>query len=183
MVWTGQFGSSPKSSSSSSIASLHPTEKWKQGSENREEVGFSRDVPDRKIGSMVIGSMGCFIYFKTWDNTPPKKLTAGNWKWWFPIGISFSKGPPFSGEPCFFLGEVYWGEITHWSDSPPGLDERYGKSERPNILNPDVRSGLNSTPMTFPYNRGWEKSTQVRRGLYTHYKDSVIKGGMSLSPI
>ena len=32
--------------------------------------------------------------------------------------------------------------------------------------------GEESTPMTFPYNRGWEKSTQVRRGLYTHYKDS-----------
>ena len=27
-----------------------------------------------------------------------------------------------------------------------------------------------------PYNRGWS-STQVRGGLYTHYKDSVIKGG------
>ena len=25
-----------------------------------------------------------------------------------------------------------------------------------------------STPMTFPYNRGWKKSTQFRRGLYTH---------------
>ena len=29
----------------------------------------------------------------------------------------------------------------------------------------------------FPYNRGWEKSTQVRRGLYTHYKDSLLKVG------
>ena len=26
----------------------------------------------------------------------------------------------------------------------------------------------------FPYNRGWS-STQVRRGLYTHYKDSIMK--------
>ena len=34
----------------------------------------------------------------------------------------------------------------------------------------------------FPYNRGWEKSTQFRRGLYTHYKDSVIKGGRSPIP-
>ena len=27
------------------------------------------------------------------------------------------------------------------------------------------------------------KSTQFSRGLYTHYKDSLLKGGMSLSPI
>ena len=33
----------------------------------------------------------------------------------------------------------------------------------------------------FPYNRGWS-STQVRRGLYTHYEDSVIKGGRSPIP-
>ena len=33
----------------------------------------------------------------------------------------------------------------------------------------------------FPYNRGLS-STQVRRGLYTHYKDSVIKGGRSPIP-
>ena len=36
---------------------------------------------------------------------------------------------------------------------------------------PDMCQGR-STPMTFPYNRGWEKSTQFRRGLYTHYKVS-----------
>ena len=34
----------------------------------------------------------------------PQKLTAGTWKWWFPIGISFSKGP-FSGS-MFVLGDV-----------------------------------------------------------------------------
>ena len=28
----------------------------------------------------------------------------------------------------------------------------------------------------FPYNRGWS-STQVRRVLYTHYKDSLLKVG------
>ena len=33
----------------------------------------------------------------------------------------------------------------------------------------------------FPYNRGWS-STQVRRGLYTHYKDSLLKVGWP-SPI
>ena len=35
----------------------------------------------------------------------------------------------------------------------------------------------------FPYNRGWEKSTQFRRGLYTHeIRIPVIEGGMGLSP-
>ena len=34
-----------------------------------------------------------------------------------------------------------------------------------------VRSGRNSTPMKFPYNRGWENQPNSR-GLYTHYKDS-----------
>ena len=45
-----------------------------------------------------------------------------------------------------------------------------------------VRSGLNSH--YFPYNRGWEKSTHQpnSRGLYTHCKDSVIKGGRSPIP-
>ena len=32
----------------------------------------------------------------------------------------------------------------------------------------------------FPYNRGWENQPNGR-GLYTHYKDSVIKGGMTIS--
>ena len=34
----------------------------------------------------------------------------------------------------------------------------------------------------FPYNRGWS-STQVRRGLYTHYENSFIKGGMTIPNI
>ena len=44
------------------------------------------------------------------------------------------------------------------------------------------RSGLNSTPMTFPYNRGWETQPN-NRVLYTNYKDSVIKGGMTIPNI
>ena len=44
----------------------------------------------------------------------PKKLTAGTWKWWFPIGISeIPRGPHFQ-VPCFFWGVyVYKLEITH----------------------------------------------------------------------
>ena len=34
----------------------------------------------------------------------------------------------------------------------------------------------------FPYNRGWEKSTQVRRGLYPHYKEFPIKGWIIAIP-
>ena len=34
------------------------------------------------------------------------KIQHGTWKWWFPIGISFSKGP-FSGS-MFVLGGVYF---------------------------------------------------------------------------
>ena len=45
----------------------------------------------------------------------------------------------------------------------------------------DERSGR-SAPMKFPYNRGWETQPN-NRVLYTNDKDSVIKGGMSLSPI
>ena len=41
----------------------------------------------------------------------PQKLTAGTWKWWFPIGISFSKGP-FSGS-MFVLGGVSGGSYIH----------------------------------------------------------------------
>ena len=44
-----------------------------------------------------------------------------------------------------------------------------------------VRSGR-STPMTFPYNRGWETQPNSR-GFYTRYKDSVIKGGMTIPNI
>ncbi len=40
------------------------------------------------------------------NNLHPQKLTAGTWKWWFPIGISFSKGP-FSGS-MFVLGGVLY---------------------------------------------------------------------------
>ena len=40
-----------------------------------------------------------------WVDTPPKiNMEPGTWKWWFPIGISFSKGP-FSGS-MFVLGGV-----------------------------------------------------------------------------
>ena len=41
---------------------------------------------------------------------------------------------------------------------------------------------LGSKLTLFPYNRGWS-STQFRRALYTHYKDSVIKGGMTIPNI
>ena len=34
----------------------------------------------------------------------------------------------------------------------------------------------------FPYNRGWETQPNSR-GLYTHYKGSVIKGGMTIPDI
>ena len=50
------------------------------------------------------------------------------------------------------------------------------------VIGPKGAIGFVSTPMKFPYNRGWEAQPNGR-GLYTHYKDSVIKGGMSLSPI
>ena len=46
-----------------------------------------------------------------------------------------------------------------------------------------VRSGR-STPMNFPYNRVWEnqpKSVGIFVG--PHYKDSVIKGGMTIPNI
>ena len=43
----------------------------------------------------------------------------------------------------------------------------------PNVLGPKL-------PI-FPYNRGWS-STQFRKGLYTHYKDSLLKVGGLPSP-
>ena len=49
------------------------------------------------------------------------------------------------------------------------------KSQGPKIVDRSKSTcaiGEKSSPMTFPYNRGWEKSTQFRRGLYTNYKDS-----------
>ena len=42
----------------------------------------------------------------------------------------------------------------------------------------DMCQGLKSKLQLFPYNRGWETQPNSR-GLYTHYKDSVIKGGRS----
>ena len=46
------------------------------------------------------------------------KLTVRNWKWWFPIGISFSRGPPFSGAFAVSFREgthcLSWLSPSHW---------------------------------------------------------------------
>ena len=57
--------------------------------------------------SIIVEGRGIFHdpKIKIQNSLHPKKLTAGTWKWWFPIGISFSKGPPFSGS-MFVLGGV-----------------------------------------------------------------------------
>ncbi len=52
----------------------------------------------------------------TSGNIHPQTL-HGTWKWWFPIGISFSKGP-FSGS-MFVLGGVYLLYNTHHSHQNP----------------------------------------------------------------
>ena len=48
--------------------------------------------------------LGCKQYSNITSHTPPK-INGWNLEMMVkPIGISFSKGPPFSGEPCLFWG-------------------------------------------------------------------------------
>ncbi len=63
---------------------------------------FWVNPPPCNSGTWRLVSVGPFVKM----NTPPKiNMEPGNeWKWWFPIGISFSTGP-FSGS-MFVLGGV-----------------------------------------------------------------------------
>ena len=71
------------------------------------------------------------------------EIQHGTWKSSFPIGISFSKGPPFSGEPCLFLGGVFkikkttttYGIIWHHICEVHALSESFKlHSTRPPVL-------------------------------------------------
>ena len=52
-------------------------------------------------GQIVTNFITLAMYF-WWIH--PRKLTVRPKNWWFPIGISFSRGPPFSGNICSFQG-------------------------------------------------------------------------------
>ena len=63
-----------------------------------------RDQLDQSFACAQLGCLKHCSFHWIHIKDPPQKLTAGTWKWWFPIGISFSKGP-FSGS-MFVLGGV-----------------------------------------------------------------------------
>ncbi len=74
------------------------------GIDRRCQILFSTSHGLHVTGFLKDSFLGCLH---------PQKLTAGTWKWWFPIGISFSKGPPIFRFPvCFgafylFVG-IWW---------------------------------------------------------------------------
>ena len=67
------------------------------------------------VVGVKLGSCNSYSGIQDYSEIHPE-IQHGTWKWWFPIGISFSKGP-FSGS-MFVLGGVSWG----WDWNP--LSER-----------------------------------------------------------
>ena len=100
--------------------------------------------------------------------------------WNHPCHLSFSISSGLAmNEFKPLKGTEFWGLATHWAPGDPPSSDVLGKSgawsEDPGCLShgPCV---LGSKLTLFPYNRGWS-STQFRRGLYTHYMDSLLKVG------
>ena len=81
---------------------------------------------------------------KIWVDLHPQSLTWNLKKWWFPKGISSSRGPPFSGSWVKLQGLKSWWGIC---DVPPPQGNDIEKTTKFKFIFPDTVDGWSPAPL------------------------------------